>query len=247
MENTQAPPQPALTNTPTLTNSDQSVSTPKNGNFLTILLSVLLLVSVGAAGFFAYQVQNLKKQLNELQTQPTPTPLTSPEPVMEVDDPTVDWKKYTNTAYNYEIKYPIDWTAKSTEPGPPAFDLVNNSRGFITYPNRYNSAGDAKTYITIETDGPQNLAYSSYEDWLTKLSSSVFYNIESTTNIIFAGLQATLVSGSYDGYGFPASIKTIYLKSSNDNTYFSISVTNETGNTNQDTIDQILSTFEFTD
>ena len=213
-------------------------------NFLVTLLSVLLLLAVTAAGFFAYQTQNLVRQLRELESVSTPTPTTSPEPIAS-PDPTADWETYINTKYNYQIKYPTDWVAKSTEPGPPAFDLIATSRGFITYPNTYSGVSDAKAYITIETDGSQNQAYSNYEEWLKNISTSTFFEVENKTTTSFAGTQAIMVSGSYNGYGFPAKIKTVYFSSPTKDTYFSISSTNEVGNTNENIVEQILSTFKF--
>ena len=46
----------------------------KNSSFLVTLLSVLLLISVFIAGFFAYQTQNLVKELTKTQITPSPTP-----------------------------------------------------------------------------------------------------------------------------------------------------------------------------
>lgn len=75
----------------------------KQSSFLTILLSVLLLLAVSIAGFFAYQTQKLVAELrikNEELTIKVPTPTTTP-------DPTADWKTYTNSDFGY--KYPSEW------------------------------------------------------------------------------------------------------------------------------------------
>ena len=40
----------------------------KNNNFLIYLLSILLLISVLIAGFFAYQTQKLVKEITKLET-----------------------------------------------------------------------------------------------------------------------------------------------------------------------------------
>ena len=53
---------------------------PKQSNFLTVLLSVLLLLSVSIAGFFAYQTQKLVKELNLVKVVPTPA---TEEPTIE--------------------------------------------------------------------------------------------------------------------------------------------------------------------
>lgn len=63
------------------------VGQPKQSNFLVILLSVLLFISVVIAGFFAFQTQKLVKELTMLRTQTTPVTTVEPtnEPVASVD------------------------------------------------------------------------------------------------------------------------------------------------------------------
>lgn len=81
------------------------VEQPKQSNFLVVLLSVLLLLSVSIAGFFAYQTQKLVAELrikNEELTIKVPTPTTTP-------DPTADWKTYLNSGALYQVKYPNTW------------------------------------------------------------------------------------------------------------------------------------------
>ncbi|MDP4011981.1 MAG: hypothetical protein Q8R00_00025, partial [Candidatus Nanoarchaeia archaeon] len=88
----------------------------KQSNFLIILLSVLLLLSVLIAGFFAYQTQKLVKELTILKTESIPTLEVTMEPTIEpvaTDssevDPTANWKTYTDP--NFSFKYPIEWSA----------------------------------------------------------------------------------------------------------------------------------------
>lgn len=50
----------------------------KTSNFLIILLSILLFISVVIAGFFAYQTQKLVNELNVLRNQPNPVATTEP-------------------------------------------------------------------------------------------------------------------------------------------------------------------------
>ena len=73
----------------------------KNSSFLVILLSILLIISVLIAGFFAYQTQNLVKEITKLQV--IPTPITSTEPI-PTTDPTTDWKEIENKEYNFIFK-----------------------------------------------------------------------------------------------------------------------------------------------
>ena len=53
---------------------------PKQNNFLVILLSILLFISIVIAGFFAFQTQKLVKELTLLRTEPIPTPEVTMEP-----------------------------------------------------------------------------------------------------------------------------------------------------------------------
>lgn len=91
-------------------NSQVIAEQPKQSNFIIILLSVLLLISVLIAGFFAYQTQKLVKELTNIKTQSTATPEANIEPTIEpvaTTDPTANWKTYTNKTFSF--KYPSNW------------------------------------------------------------------------------------------------------------------------------------------
>lgn len=68
--------------------------------FLVTLLSVLLLISCLIAGFFAYQTQNLVKELTKLQVKPVPTSNSN------VPDLSKDSKEYRNTKWSYTFEVP---------------------------------------------------------------------------------------------------------------------------------------------
>lgn len=97
-----------------------AVEQSKQNNFLLMSLSVLLLISVSVAGFFAYQTQQLVAELRikneELRnTLETTTELTS-EPVATESseiDATADWKTYIDSNQRYSIKYPSVWRVVS--------------------------------------------------------------------------------------------------------------------------------------
>lgn len=98
---------------------------PKNNSFLVTLLSILLLLSCIIAGFFAWQTQNLVKELQEVRRQElvTPSPTATP-------DPTADWKTYKYLDL-FEIKIPNN------------YKVVDKGNGYITI-------GD---YISISSSG----------------------------------------------------------------------------------------------
>lgn len=94
----------------------QTENLQKKSNFIVILLSSLLIISILIAGFFAFQNQKLVKELKLLRIQPNPvteaTILPTIEPIISISTtppPTLHWKFYTNTSSNYQIKYPSDW------------------------------------------------------------------------------------------------------------------------------------------
>jgi hypothetical protein len=70
----------------------------KQNNLVVTILSVLLLISVFIAGFFAYRTQNLVKEITKLRTPPVPVITATPTP-----DPTTDWRLYSNKENQFEF------------------------------------------------------------------------------------------------------------------------------------------------
>lgn len=80
----------------------QVVEQPKSNNFLLILLSILLLISVSIAGFFAFQTQKLVGELR-MKNEELKNTATTTEPTA---DPTANWKTYEITEVNTSFKIP---------------------------------------------------------------------------------------------------------------------------------------------
>lgn len=80
----------------------------KSNNFLTILLSILLIISVTISGFFAYQTQKLVKELQMIKSDEK---VVITEPIATnsgmVDDSTADWKIYNLSELNISLKLPL--------------------------------------------------------------------------------------------------------------------------------------------
>lgn len=104
-----------------LTHNTQSVTANKQSSFLVNLLSILLLVSCLIAGFFAYQTQNLVKELTKLKTSPKPIATIAPTP-----DPIPTCVPLPTCAYNLNPDNPTCkiganppdggvWCSRSTE------------------------------------------------------------------------------------------------------------------------------------
>lgn len=97
--------------------TEKVVEKQSNNNFLVPLLSLLLLASVGIAGFFAFQTQRLVSDLTNLKSElnsPTVQPVGTEAPVSTDSaqistDPTLSWKSYSDTKTGFSIKYPSTW------------------------------------------------------------------------------------------------------------------------------------------
>lgn len=72
-----------------------------------ILLLLLIPALMGVASYFGYQNWQLRQQI--VRNQPIPTPQTMPT---TQSDPTETWKTYTNTKFNYSVKYPNTGVAR---------------------------------------------------------------------------------------------------------------------------------------
>ncbi len=104
---------------------------------LTVILIILLAFSLGTTGFLYWQNQQLAQQLVLLTskqiTQPvTVEPTTAPTTTI---DPTAGWKTYTNAKYNFEFKFPPEWSLKNENPTidqhnniPFRMSLTNNTK-----------------------------------------------------------------------------------------------------------------------
>lgn len=80
------------------------------GNVLVILLAILAIAGLSAAGYFYLQTQ----QLRQSQQQPAISQTTqsvTPVPTAQFD-PTANWKTYTNSKYGYSFKFPDNWYLK---------------------------------------------------------------------------------------------------------------------------------------
>lgn len=236
MENTQQPisaqPSPAQPVKPVDMGKQ---SQPKKSNFLTILLSILLLVSLSVAGYFAYQVQNLTKQVNELKSKPNPTAISNPtQTPVSVEDPTVDWKIYNNSIFSF--KYPTDLDLSTEEGnrvliskwGPTQQEGQEFHDGISLYFDPRELGISAKDYLQTKIDEIENAGVSTIEKKLSEVTV-----------------------GQYKGYSFVSSglttTETIAVESNSGIIVVITNATSDPGNVGFAPVaDQILSTFEFT-
>lgn len=213
----------------------QQLPTPpeKTNSFLVTLLSVLLLISVFIAGFFAYQTQSLVKELNTLKVVSTPNVAVSPSP-----DPTANWKTYTNTELAVEFKYPSDWSLTDT-----------NQNGRVIFGPALDGL---KVYtVTVEVNGKANgQEISSYVTNLVNLANSgpmggIRY--DSKENVSISGQNGIVL---HNVFAYDQNEERIYVIV-NDRAYrISYPSGDENENIlnpkeNYDVVQQILSTFKF--
>lgn len=201
----------------------------KQSNFLVTLLSILLSISVFIAGFFAFQTQNLVKELTKLQV--TPTPIATIEP-----DPTTSWKTYKN--YLFSISYPSDVKLKEWTDSYGRHILLSKS--------------DSRTKNPSEPINDLGLRITT--NVLNKTSLELFVD-ERIKNVLEVGSivkgKTAMVIDNRNGYEFTSSgleiSRHIFVMGS-DNRYLEIA--DSTSTTNQDhqkIANQILSTFKFTE
>ena len=147
----------------------QVVVEPKGNNFLVILLSILLFISLAIAGFFAFQTQKLVSELTLLKTQPTPMASTESivvEPVATnnpvISDPTSDWKVFNNIKGGAVYKYPNNWmvindmyiSEKSFDPNSTERKVgVYNTISLIKYTTKFSNEKTNKQWFDDTMNG----------------------------------------------------------------------------------------------
>lgn len=212
--------------------------TPKQNNFLVVLLSLLLIASVIIAGFFAYQTQKLVKELTIIRDEPTISLSTesTPEPTIEsiaTPDPTADWETYVNTENGYSIKFPSESYIRLMCEGEELTVSVRTASDDRKSPvgplpcNRGSKFDiEAKTYLTIQSE-PQEDQY---------------YKIEKK-NLLMGGIEGKLYIYTFTNieegpYPKWYAIARVNKKNKTYEVYF--------GNKEKlDLFNQILSTFKF--
>jgi len=79
--------------------------------FANIALIVVIVILVGAVGYFAFVNKS-----EPITGQPTPTPTqtnTAVSPTPTPQGETANWKTYRDTTYGFGIKYPSNWNLKN--------------------------------------------------------------------------------------------------------------------------------------
>ncbi len=191
------------------------------------VLGGIILVAVLAIG--GYLVWNTKAK-------------TVAEPVITKADETANWKTYTNAKYGFELKYPETWATVNYDNGAPGFGIAFQSKidgsGFkiVTDENlspsqtikQYLQDGDARSQTAYEGSPSKDIISSKYTfvSNLPAIQREEFWNAAGFKTIITYVKNGT----------------TIYYLQLQPQVNLDAKYTEE----NQETYNQILSTFKFT-
>lgn len=203
----------------------QSVKTPplsepdvtKKWLIPTLIGAVLL--SLGLAGYFAYQNFQLKKEQPNLG-QATPTPTSNiPSPTT---DQTTNWKTYKNDAHKFTFKYPSDWQVGLFKHAPDMLTLQPQS-SFVEEAQK-NSIVIAITNHCLNT---QCLTVFNLDEMVTQ------WNATKLSETTIDGVKVYKVSFSDKKSGY------MFIKGDD---FFSLAT-----DTYLTELNQILSTFKFSE
>jgi len=197
---------------------DTCCSHPKSHPIILLLLAILL-ITVGI-----YAGMQLEKRKVNVWVEPPLTEIT-PEPT-KITDPTTTWKTYTNTKYGFQFKYPFEYllTEKINE------IKLSAENKEITYEiNSFYYIYEKIKKLTQDQAIRQSLSYIVSE-------KEYFFGHDKLLKGKDLLIRHYLDSGSnYDE-------EIIYLKGNN----FSLITRIDKDKSPKELIDQILSTFEFT-
>ncbi len=200
---------------------------PKKNNLVVILLSVFLLITLLISGYLLLQVQSLTKQLAQIQIQPTPTPLSTEIP-SPTPDLTANWKTYKNTKVGFELKYP----QRYSQPGLPS------GLG----PTIYATGDEDNTDIIFGESSMDSIdlvvfPFTGTTDELKNYTKSPILLPSDEKATLIKTLQVGGVTANWYRYDFIR----IYFVGKNHGF-----ILNTLTDHNEGEIDQILSTFKFT-
>lgn len=201
-------------------NSRTSFLHPKG--FVPIIVLVLVVLTIALGGFYLVRSQKstLKSQNTKIVQQPPQSPSLSPLPSTE----TANWKTYTNTTYNFSIKYPDAWYI-----GEQQNVIYVNNAPIPSIPLTHGLPSSLQ--ISIYTS-PQDIPNPIWK-----------HKTEKTT---LGGISATRVTDQEAG-GLDDIARTTIVINSGKISYVLVFANTDINGGHNPVFDQILSTFKFTD
>lgn len=204
---------------------------PKKKPILEVVLVVLLIISLITAGDLFYRNQKLQKQIANLSVQPTPSPTT---------DPTANWKTYENNEFGFIVKYPFDYKILFDEKTPIIMKPGGERDGTGAFSFYKISFTPLDAYTDLQSLIAENINQSK-QTWGD--NSPEYKSISSIYNVKVGDIDGLSYDMMCAGYCHHIFIKKDSTK------YFQITVINANQNIKnmyQSEVDQILSTFKFT-
>lgn len=222
----------------------QPVSKPVNNKkgFLPIIFGLLLLLVLAGGGvyYLGKQNNNRTNQSSNITTQPTQAPISTIPTKITIPDPTVNWKTYTNKKYGIEFKYPPELQLQEN---------VDNVRilqnmSYIFEVRKINTNDDIETwwskasrdyitpFILSKTQFNQKSAYYFKQNTKDVQVPMDMYAIKMTGYILTISYEVPFNLDLYSNDTSKEGYKT---------------ANEEFAKMTQITINQILSTFKFTD
>ena len=86
-----------------------------------ILAGIVILLALAGGIFFLGRLTAPKTQTPVVTSSPQPSDL-STEASAKVENPTTNWKTYTNSTYGYSFKYPEDWSLDTSKVEPATYN-----------------------------------------------------------------------------------------------------------------------------
>ena len=210
----------------------------KNSKGLTTILILILLLALGAAGFFAYQNYQLKPPIPQyIQTTPTPTP--NPTALQVPDGNLANWEPYTDPEGRFSFKYPPDpfhnQPTTGNQLGTDRITFSSSSSPVLTTKSIYlNVDIYPKGTVPYDIDTKEYYSGKDNPSIILGLNRWILVNPEPTTikengRTLYARLALTKTTSAI----YQISLTTVDDKKAWEN--------------NINLFTQILSTFEFID
>ena len=234
--------------------NNQETAPTKPIKWLWWVLGIMLLGAIGYGGWYLWQNQKStiknpmptgrqendisKLKDTEIETPITVTPSTptAEEPTTTAPDPTADWKTYENKDYGFSFKYPEDFTPSERSKGVD---------GLFTVDVDYPTGGLTRSMmVAIYNDTIENKI-----KWVESLGG---YRSSIDEKIADLSWKKFIYDPKDDANATDQSKGKLYLIEKDNKTYristdYDIPLEDYTLVETNIIIDQILSTFKFTD
>ena len=205
----------------------------QNGSAFVAMIIIVVIAFIGMLGFILWQ--NFLKPKPATETSQTNKTTTS------AVDPYKDWKTYTSTANNYQIKYPSTWLVvpETSTDGPYIrnFDPATTNGG---YPPGYMNVRILKY---MDDSNFNNFSGSTTTEWYSQLGETdlsmgpVTYKSDTVEAYMVNDIAAKKTISSYD-----ETNEVIFILK--DGSLYEISLY-PVDATNDTTVQKILSSFTF--